>query len=438
MLRSAKWAIRILAAAVAGALVRTIRRLLGRPPRIWHGFWPLHTAADHALVDRLAGYPSHVVALQLSHIGYEIYQRERFDVVWEDLGVPPPDRHWKSLEHLLRHGDIWIAFFDCLFFPGRNRLNEISFRLIRLAGIRIIAVTQGGDVVHRPRWVTRFDWVGRFQASYPNWDLEQQVPVARQRIDTFCRYADLVIADGAYTARFLPRVDLCFKYFPVDIETFRPPAEEDSHDTAVIVHATNHRPVKGTDFVLESVARLQQLGAAVDLRVVERVPRMKALEIYRSADVAADQFCMGSFGCFAMECMAMGKTVVSYSDQEELGLPQFSLPLVNGTRDNLDEVFAVLVALPELRERIGRASRIAAERQLSFAPLAEVWSRIYEHVWRGASLNLADTAVFDATRPTRPFTEDPSRADFWPVDVTDLLPRIQEIVENQRKSRPSP
>jgi hypothetical protein len=435
MLRSAKWLLRILAAAFAGAVVRLARRWSRKRPRIWHGFWPLHFAADHARADRLAGYESYVVGLQLSHMPYEIYERTPFDIIWEDLGVVPRDRHWHSLEHLLLHGDIWIPFFDCLFFPGRTLLNELSFRLIKAAGIRIIAVTQAGDIVHKPRWVTRFDWVGRWQQSYPNWDLEQHIPAARQRIDTFCRFAEMVIPDGPYTARFLPRRDLVFKYFPVDIELNRmpdtpPPRREGD---PIIVHAINHRPVKGTDFVLATAERLRELGYAFDLRIIERVPRLEAIAIYQSAAFALDQFCMGSFGCFAMECLSLGKPVVSYTDQEELGLPQYNLPFLNGNRDNLDEIVAVLLRLPELRDRIGVVSRAVAERYLSFAALGEVWARIYDHVWWGAPLDLTSTAIFDKTRPARSFTEDPAQPEFWPVDVSDLLPQIREIVAEFRQ-----
>lgn len=441
MLRTAYWSLRILWAAIRGAVVRQTRRWSLKPPRIWHGFWLLHLSADHAQVDRLAGYPSFAVATQLSHFRYEIFQRERFDIVWEEQGVPERDRHWRSLEHLLLNGDIWIPFFDSLFFPGRKRLNDWSFRLLGAVGIRIIAVTQCGDVVHQPRWKTRFDWVGRWQQSYPNWDLEAQRPVAGERIETFCRFAKMIIADGAYTARFLPRLDQCFKYFPVDTELFqpRPGASPSAPDAApILVHATNHRPVKGTDYVVRSVERLRGLRIDIDLHVVESVPRLQAIDLYAQADIVADQFCMGTFGCFAMECMALGKPVVSYSDQEELGLPQFNLPLINGTRDNLDEVFAVLQRLPELRRRIGNASRAAAEKYLSFPALAEVWTRIYDHVWWGKPLDLQNTAIFDSERPARPFTEDPARPEFWPVDVADLMPRIQATVEDVRAARDRP
>jgi hypothetical protein len=434
MLRAAIWSLRILGAAFAGAIVRLARRWTRKRPRIWHGFWVLHISADHARVDRLAGYPSYVVALQLSQFAYEIFERGRFDIVWEDQGVAPEDRHWHSLRHLLLHGDIWVPFFDCLFFPGRPHLNQLTFRLLKAVGIRIIAVTQGGDVVHKPRWVTRYDWVGRWQASYPNWDLEAHVPVARERIENFCRHADLVVADSPTMARFLPRVDLCFKYFPVDVETFALAQSPSTERQPVIVHATNHRPVKGTDFLVDTAARLRKAGIALDLQIVECTPRMEAIDIYRGADIVADQFCMGGFGCFAMECMALGKPVVSYAEEAELGLPQFNVPLVQGTRENLDEVMAVLIALPVLRERLGAASRAAAERYMSFVALAEVWSVIYDHVWWGKPLDLESTAIFDPTRPARPFTEDPSREEFWPVDVSDLLRRIQEIVAEMRRN----
>jgi hypothetical protein len=138
---------------------------------------------------------------------------------------------------------------------------------------------------------------------------------------------------------------------------------------------------------------------------------------------------MGAYGMFALEGLALGKTVLTYLDQEHLGDPVFNLPIVNTNPDNLDRVLAVLVQVPELRIRIGRAGREAAERYQSIEALAEVWTQLYNNVWWGKPLQLQKTRHFSTDRKSRSFTEDPSRADFWPVPVDDLMPEIQGALD---------
>jgi glycosyltransferase involved in cell wall biosynthesis len=332
---------------------------------------------------------------------------------------------WRALADLLRHGDVFVAYFDSHFFhPTQRRLNGAALRALRLLGVRIVACAYGGDVVHRSRLATRFDWIEREQRDYPDWDLTAQAEVARARIALFCRHARLVLPGDSVMRRFLPRADVFFRYFPVDTEALRPHVPTVAVDRPLVVHAPNHRLVKGTDLLLLALERLRSRGLGFELRLVERVPRDEALALYAQADVIADQFCMGSFGLFAVEGLALGKPVLTYLDQETLGDPVFDLPLLNAHQDNLDAVLAVLLQVGELRARLGRAGRSAVERYQSIPALAEVWGRLLAHVWRGAPLRLETTRHFEAARRPRSFCEDPARPEFWPVPVGDLWPAI--------------
>ena len=138
---------------------------------------------------------------------------------------------------------------------------------------------------------------------------------------------------------------------------------------------------------------------------------------------------MGAYGMFALEGLALGKTVLTYLDQEHLGDPVFNLPIVNANPDNLERVLGVLLQVPELRARIGQAGRQAAERYQSIEALAEVWAQLYRHVWWGEPLRLEQTRHFSPERKPRSFTEDPAHGDFWPVPVDDLMPEIHAALE---------
>ncbi len=426
--RRAWWLARVAGAALVGATVRRIRRVNGRPPRIWHGMYPLHGTKYLVRADRAAGYPSRSVAMNTRQIDYALVAEADFDVTIEQPGIPWDSVRWLSLIDLLRNGDIWVAYFECLFFhTDREWANRWTLRLIRWVGIRTIVAPHGGDVLHLSRYVSRFDWIGRLQRDYETWDLVAQRAIVESRLRLFCGHADLVVANDSTLARFLPRRDLLFKYTPIDCGEIRPHAAT-HNQTPVIVHAPNHRFVKGTDVLIAAVDRLRAKGIEGRLVLVERVPREEALGLYRNADIIADQFCCGAFGIFALEGMALGKPVLAYLDQEHLGDPAFNHPVVNSNPENLERVLAVLLEIPALRERIGQASRESVEKYQSVEALSHVWDRIYRHVWWGEEMGLERTAHFDSRRGTRAFTEDPAAPEFWPVPVADLHDQILDIL----------
>jgi len=427
------WIFRVVFAAFAGTILRLARRIAGKPPRIWHGPMPLHSIRYMVAADRAAGYPSRSVVLTEKQVKYDLVTRDDFDVVIRSDRISWYDLHWLALIDLLLHADIWSAHFDGLFFNAMDRRrNALAFRLIRACGIRIVVTAHGSDIVHLGRPPTRYAWIERMQRDYPKWDFAEQTPISLVRIELFCRYADLVFPGDSIMARLVPRNDLLFKVYPIDTNELRPAPAHAPARTVKIIHAPNHRLVKGTDFLLDAVERLRSRGFDCELALIEGVPRAKALQLYDAADVIADQFCMGGWAQFALEGMALGKPVLAYLDREHLGDPAFNLPVVNATPENLPEVLAAMIAVPELRTRIGVASRNAVERYQSISALAEVWDRIYSHVWHGLPLDLASTAHFSPERMARALTEDPLCAEFWPVAVDDLMPGIGEAVRRIR------
>lgn len=428
MLRHVGWVTRVLAAAFAGAVVRLGRRLLRRPPRIWHGFSPMHATAWMVKAERQAGFPSISVTMGTRATRYALVRREDFDVVFDNDTDRWHDVHWRTLVHLLGHADIWNAYFDCLFFKAGERWkNELVFRLLRIVGIRIVVQSHGNDLLFTGKDRSRYRWTERAQLDYPTWDLAAQRSVVEARIALFCRYASFICAGDSLYEPLLPRFDLSFHTVPVDTEHLVP-GEAPLREVPVVIHAPNHRNTKGTAELLAALDVLKQRGFAFELRLIEGVPRHEALRMYGDADIIADQFIMGAFGVFALEGMALGKPVLTYLDENHLRRPIFNHPLVNTTLENMTRVLAVLHAVPELRRRIGDAARSSVERYQSFDALAGVWTRIYQHVWWRKPLDLESTAPYDPRRGARAVTEDPADPEFWPVDVADLMPQIRAAI----------
>jgi hypothetical protein len=135
---------------------------------------------------------------------------------------------------------------------------------------------------------------------------------------------------------------------------------------------------------------------------------------------------IGAFGVFALECLALGKPVLTYLDHEHLSSPLLNLPIVNTNKFNLTRVLGILLRVPELRSRLGAEGRAAVVKYQSLEAIGELNKVIYDNLWWNKPMALENTAHFDSRRTARSFTEDPSREEFWPVDVGDLR---QEILD---------
>lgn len=419
---------RLVWALVIGVFVRAARRVAGRKPRIWHGISPESFTKTHVAADRLAGFPSRSVMRHTRLRDYALVRDADFDVVYESRGDRVDETHWLCYIDLLRNADIWYCHFDSHFFRwDQRRMNDAALTIAKLAGIKLIVAPHGADIMHRHRYVSRYDWIGRAQLDYPQWDLEAQRAIVAARLDLFCRHADIVIGGDSSLVRMLPRRDLYFPSVAMDTEALVP-VPPVPRAVPRVLHAPNHRNVKGSEFLFAAVESLRARGIDCELVLIEKVPRHEALRLYAEADIIADQFIIGAWGVLAVEAMALGKPVMTYVSEEQLGDPVYNQPVVNTKPEHIARVLAPLLLIPELRERLGRAGRASIERHHSIPAFADLWARIYNHVWTGAAMHLEQTAMFDPARKPRPYTDDPTQEEFWPVEAGDLMERIREAV----------
>jgi glycosyltransferase involved in cell wall biosynthesis len=105
----------------------------------------------------------------------------------------------------------------------------------------------------------------------------------------------------------------------------------------------------------------------VDLQIVEGLPHDEAFARYRDADIVVDQLNAGWYGLFAIECLALGKPVVTFLHEEAVRRTEdafgVKVPIVNATAETLRARLEELVATgPDGRAAIGAASRAYAER----------------------------------------------------------------------------
>lgn len=107
-------------------------------------------------------------------------------------------------------------------------------------------------------------------------------------------------------------------YAHLDITDWVPVASTPG-PTPIVIHAPSHRGAKGTAHILEAVDRLKAEGVAFEFVLVEKLSNTEARKLYERADLVVDQLLAGWYGGFAVEAMALGKPVICYLRDSDLG-----------------------------------------------------------------------------------------------------------------------
>lgn len=185
------------------------------------------------------------------------------------------------------------------------------------------------------------------------------------------RHIDLMYATNPDLLELLPASAAYLPY--TNFSSAVPPAMEHLHRIPkpagrafVVAHSPTNRLVKGTEAVINAVARLRQQGIAIDLDLIENVSNTEAKRRMASADVFVDQLLVGWYGGAAIEAMLHGLPTLCYirpSDLARIGLHPKDLPIIQTNSECLYTDLAKLVAMaPEQRAEIGRASMEFVQR----------------------------------------------------------------------------
>ncbi len=182
---------------------------------------------------------------------------------------------------------------------------------------------------------------------------------------------------GSYDAmRWVPEAE----FIPpgIDVTSIEPSPPSD-RTRPVILHAPSSRRRKGTEEVIAACA-----GLDADLLLVEGLDHTEAFERYREADLVVDQLNAGWYGLFAIECMALGKPVVSYLQEEAVARTERELgelvPVIRATKQDLRERLEPLVASAAERRRIGAESRAYVERVHDLEHVADRLLHLYSRL----------------------------------------------------------
>lgn len=377
------WLVSVALLARAETTWRRLRR--ARPRLIW-GPSAIINIKYWSAAMRARGYESRTCIDTPATIS----KRGDFDAYRDQfLGGGPYSERLRSFAMFawtLRHGDVFIQYFDGGFLRG-TEYDWWECGLLRLAGKRLVASPYGGDIAV-PGYLGHVE--DQVFEDYPH--LRDYAPTIRRRVLHTLRWADVSIRN--YQAGFQPSYNVVWPtQLGIDTDLWSDAPEYSAADgtteAVVVIHAPNHRAIKGTAHLERAVRELRAEGLKVDLQILEGRPNDEILAAIRACDIVADQFLDPGYGLFSIESMAAGKPVLCRMSPIADELRTESLtecPIVDTDPENLGENIRRLAEDPALRVELGQASRDFAIRYHSLDALGRDWQAVVEHAWRGAPL----------------------------------------------------
>jgi glycosyltransferase involved in cell wall biosynthesis len=250
---------------------------------------------------------------------------------------------WRAFLKLLPRYDVFHFYSSVTLVP-----KSVQFRILHALGKQGVYQYLGSDIRGKTREQLAYGLAADAEIV-SSYDAIRWVPDAE------------MILPGVETAAIAPAIPSADKKRPL------------------IVHAPSSRRRKGTEHVVAAVD-----GLDADFRLVEGLTHDEAFGLYREADIVVDQLNAGWYGVFAIECLALGKPVVTFLHDEAVRRTQeaygVEVPVVSATAETLREQLRPLVADAALRHRIGTASRAYAERLHDIDEIAGELVALYERI----------------------------------------------------------
>lgn len=284
---------------------------------------------------------------------------------------------------LWRYRCLYIYFNGGPLYPTPWR--KIEPYLLKLAKIKIVVMPYGGDI-HEATRDPNLLFKNALAADYPNHRFKRIL--VSERIDRWTKHADHVIG-GLEWVDYLYHWDtLMLAHFSIDLSLWSNPKKTQPQEGPLkILHAPNHRTIKGSKHYIQAVKELQDEGFDIELKILERVSNHEVKAAIEDCDMVADQCIMGWYALFAIEAMALKKPVLCHirKDLEELyieaGLIQKGeLPLIDTHYSKIKEVLAYYCQHRNELSQIGDQSFEFVKKHHSLEYIGSIFANINQKI----------------------------------------------------------
>lgn len=335
---------------------------------------------------RISGYfvqviPWMIPEHELNVIPYDVNLKQDYPKLYSNYIGQYGLTFWVFIKALFKF-TVFVIPFRSRIFDRTVWLKWLEIPLLHLAGKKVILNTYGGDVA-TPRLRRRSDLKYSLYDGYmadPQYRSFDEKAIARNtRI--LEKQADYIISAIDHVD-YLDRVDDFFHLRCIDTDEIKPNYTS-NNAIPILIHAPNHRLVKGTDQIIAVVESLNKRGFLCELKIIENTSNKTLLKIINESDAVIDQILLGTYARLAIEAMALGKPVFCYlrEDLYEYNPIWKDCPIINTNPDNLEQVLEeFLTSKSEQRMLIGKKSREYIEKYHSLHYIGNRFDTIIQKV----------------------------------------------------------
>lgn len=360
------------------AALSAISRLAPRRVDVGLGPEPLINNVHHARALRKAGWSAETFVSNVYYVTQDFDARPRLGQLPKPLG-----QSWLFVRALFRYRALFF-YLNGGPLAGTRFLRRSEPWLLRIAGIRMVVMPYGSDVQDLTR-SKNLAFVNAFAHDYP--DQGPRHARVAQQIDRWTRHANWLLSGCEWVDYMYQWDSLLLGHFSIDTTQWRPSVNARRPGPFRVLHAPNHRAIKGTQALLEAIETVRREGLEVELVLLERVPNSEIRAAMEDADLVADQFVIGWYAMFAIEAMSLGKPALCYLRTDLIDLyvkagliEPGEIPLVNTVAGGIAERLRWAAAHSAELEEIGRRGRAFVEKHHSLERIGAEFTKILEAI----------------------------------------------------------
>jgi len=331
---------------------------------------PMVNNEGHSRALRLKGYSTETFIIRATHITSK-YDYNASHVVFGRFSgrFPKVEAYvcaiYLTFRVLLRYKCLYQYFHGgALGFLGGNLRSELVKNaeplIYKIGNIRTVLMPYGSDVHLMKRCKNLSLKNARSVNNRDHRKIEQGIA---NQIDRWSLHADHIIG-GCDWVDYIPGWDsLLLAHFAIDTDAWKPLQSPPSNNPVKILHAPNHRQLKGTEYIERAISELQEEGMSIELVILEGVSNERVKEVMESVDIVVDQLLIGWYAMYALEAMAMGKPVICYIRPDLLEFYKRTItgnelfPIIQSTPEEFTDVLRKLIIDKERISKTGLASR---------------------------------------------------------------------------------
>ncbi len=211
------------------------------------------------------------------------------------------------------------------------------------------------------------------------------IEIKKRKIVKVSKYANHIFALNPDLFHYLPEKTT---FLPYTISNWNDISEIKmvSKKTIKIVHSPTSRDFKGSQYIIAALEVLKEKYKNIEIDIIENVSHLRAIEMYRKADLVIDQVLIGWYGAFGVEVMKMGKPLAVFVRNEDLKFIPIEMQkdlkeaIINITPFNIVEKLSLYIENQDLLKQKAQAGLTYSNKWHDPLHVAGIVKNVYEDI----------------------------------------------------------